>query len=355
MTPDTLPEFDFFSAAAVIAGALWAITTALFPFITGGIVRSGLLSRVGIDLVLFVSSVFIITISTLFLGGMLVALSMLMPPGPRAHVQDIFEWLPLPLLVGTVVVVAVLSRSKARERLGKAQMVLIAVCIACWLLIAAVGTGSTCIAHAQTPDLKGHFCRAVGLGDARPDLIVVFTIAAGCLLSLFLGIVSMQTELIASISGGAPKPPDRDSDAQHLADTQSNDRGDAERTSMSRKLIAKLTLGPTEKERFLSHWNLVDRIFKLVQWLVTIGVIAALAKKMRGTFDAWVLIVIAVVLFLAITSSLVALGDAFEPRLSEVDHKVYRVLARVGAIAFVGVCLLAFSQALLAILTAETH
>ena len=131
MTSDTLPESDFFSAAAVIAGTLWAITTVLFPFITGGIVRSGLLSRVGIDLVLFVSSALIITISNLFLVGMVVALSMLMPPGPRAHVQDIFEWLPLPLLVGTVVVVAVLSRSKARERLGKAQMVLIAVCIAC--------------------------------------------------------------------------------------------------------------------------------------------------------------------------------------------------------------------------------
>jgi hypothetical protein len=109
------------------------------------------------------------------------------------------------------------------------------------------------------------------------------------------------------------------------------------------------------QQRKTSRWNLVDRIFKLVQWLVTIGVIAALAQKMRGTFYSGVLIVIAVVLFLAIISSLVALGDALEPRLSEVDHKVYRVLARVGAIAFVGVCLLAFSQALVAILTAETH
>lgn len=72
---------------------------------------------------------------------------------------------------------------------------------------------------------------------------------------------------------------------------------------MWRKLIARLTFGPTEKERFLSRWNLVDRIFKLVQWLVTIGVIAALAKKMRGTFDSAVLIVIAVVLFLAVMSS----------------------------------------------------
>jgi hypothetical protein len=85
MTSDTLQEPEFFGAAAVIAGTLWAITTVLFSVITGGIVRSGLLGRVGIDLVLLVSSALIITISNLFLVGMVVALSMLMPPGPRAQ------------------------------------------------------------------------------------------------------------------------------------------------------------------------------------------------------------------------------------------------------------------------------
>jgi hypothetical protein len=355
MTSDTLQEPEFFGAAAVIAGTLWAITTVLFSFITGGIVRSGLLSRVGIDLVLLVSSALIITISNLFLVGMVVALSMLMPPGPRAqHMQDIPEALAMLSVCGAFLFIWFRHRKKARERLGKDQMWLLALYVVCLFFILAFGLGSSCIAHGQDPDFNERFCRAVGFNAPRADSVVIAAVTWGCLLSLFLGVASMQTELIASISE-APKPPDGHRDAQHLADTQGNDRGDAEGTSMWRKLIAQLTFGPTEKERFLSRWNLVDRIFKLVQWLVTIGVIAALAQKMRGTFYSGVLIVIAVVLFLAIISSLVALGDALEPRLSEVDHKVYRVLARVGAIAFVGVCLLAFSQALVAILTAETH
>ena len=42
-----------------------------------------------------------------------------------------------------------------------------------------------------------------------------------------------------------------------------------ERLTMRRKLMAQLTLDPIERERFLSRWNLVDRIFKLVQWFLT--------------------------------------------------------------------------------------
>jgi hypothetical protein len=42
-----------------------------------------------------------------------------------------------------------------------------------------------------------------------------------------------------------------------------------ERLTMRRKLMAQLTLDPIERERFLSRWNLVDRIFKLVRWFLT--------------------------------------------------------------------------------------
>jgi hypothetical protein len=207
MTPDTLQEPEFFSAAAVIAGALWAITTVLFSFIAGGIIRSGLLTRVGIGLLLISSSLVIVTISTLFLGATLIALSMLMPTGPGAHVQGIPGGLALLSLCGVVAFTGLLSRQKARERLGKAQMVLIACCIVCWFFIAVVGTGSSCIARGQDPDFNGRFCRALGFSAPRADIIVVLTITAGCLLSLFLGIVSMQTELIASIT--EPKPQGR--------------------------------------------------------------------------------------------------------------------------------------------------
>jgi hypothetical protein len=208
MTPDTLPESDFFSAAAVIAGTLWAITTLLFSLITGSIKRSGLLNRIGIDLLLLVSSVFIITISTLFLGAMLISLSMLVvPPGPRALVQGIPGWLAVLSLLGAIVFTALLSSQTAPERLGKAQRWLIACCFVCLIIIVAVGTGSTCIAHAQDPDFGGRVCRALGFNDPRADsiVVVVLAITAGCLLSLLLGIASMQTEL-----SEAPKPPDGD-------------------------------------------------------------------------------------------------------------------------------------------------
>lgn len=43
MTPDTLQEPEFFSAAAAIAGTLWAIAAGLFTLVIVGVNRSGLL------------------------------------------------------------------------------------------------------------------------------------------------------------------------------------------------------------------------------------------------------------------------------------------------------------------------
>ena len=197
MMPD-VPETEFFSAAAAIAGTLWVITTGLFAFV--GVVRSRLLS-VGITLLLLVGSVGIITISSLFLGSMVVALAMLLPPGPRASALG-----PLPavVLLGLATSMLLIAwqgsrRQGLRERLGKPQIILIVIYAVCGLLLLGMVTGANCLAHGQSL-----FCRAVGLSSIRADLFVINAILLGCLLSLLFGVLSMQLDLI--VSSQAPKP-----------------------------------------------------------------------------------------------------------------------------------------------------
>lgn len=56
------------------------------------------------------------------------------------------------------------------------------------------------------------------------------------------------------------------------------------------------TLDPTHKARFEAQWALVDRIFKLVQWVLIVAVVAALPRRVAGTGSLWMVVLVGLIL-----------------------------------------------------------
>jgi hypothetical protein len=104
------------------------------------------------------------------------------------------------------------------------------------------------------------------------------------------------------------------------------------------------------------HWNFVDRVFKLVQWAVTIGIIGAFAKARKGTIDGSILLVITIVLLAAFGVALRAMLQALVwSRFPDIDQRGFLYRLIVGSILILvtlGVVWAAF-RAVLAIVAAR--
>lgn len=105
-----------------------------------------------------------------------------------------------------------------------------------------------------------------------------------------------------------------------------------------------------QRGRYLSRFNFVDRIFKLVQWFAVIGVLVALAVQKKttiGPFYQLVIAVIAVGLLAAVVSTLMPLFMAIDPATLGMGRgRVYRffvpLVAMVIALVIAGLFYLTF-------------
>jgi hypothetical protein len=186
-------EHEFFSVIAAIAGTLWVITTTLFTSVP--VIRSRLLTRVGMDFVLGVSSIAIVTVSSLFLCGMLLALGELLPPGAARQTARITSGLvPVASFIAPIVFLMMLNWSVPKGRpepFRREQIVLTAIYVTCAILsIFGLGFGSFFLAGIGTPN----WFVSVGL-DGHVDSIVLVIIVLGCVASLVFGMVSMYASM----------------------------------------------------------------------------------------------------------------------------------------------------------------
>src|SRR4051812_8264733 len=95
-----------------------------------------------------------------------------------------------------------------------------------------------------------------------------------------------------------------------------------------RRLMTLLKLPTTEREKFLDRWNLIDRVFRLVQWMLITAAVGTLSRQMKGTPEGSLLAVIAIGLFLMPFVSLVVLANAYEPVLPWLRHR--RLVVRLA-------------------------
>ena len=192
MPHDAAPllEPEFFSVAAGVAGTLWAITIALFAFVTGGVVRSGVLNRVGVLFVLIVGFLVIVTISNLFLYSMLLALGELMPPGSR-HVARIVSAFVLSASSLAAILLSMTlnwkSLPKDSPAPSKDNTILDALYWTCLPFNLVMVIGAWLLTVRGNPD-----CIVCRILDESVDVIVLVAVALGCLVSLLLGMASMQ-------------------------------------------------------------------------------------------------------------------------------------------------------------------
>ena len=106
-----LSEPEFFSVAAGVAGTLWAITLTLFAFITGGVVRSGVIDRAGCPGA-HGRLLVIVSISNLFLSSMLLAFGELMPSGPREAARIVSAFVVTAAFVAAIALLFLLDWAK---------------------------------------------------------------------------------------------------------------------------------------------------------------------------------------------------------------------------------------------------
>lgn len=102
------------------------------------------------------------------------------------------------------------------------------------------------------------------------------------------------------------------------------------------KLRTWIALDPAHKARFEMRWGLVDRLFKLVQWALTIAVVAALAKGAKGTPNQGGLILLSLALLVAWASTFLSFFSAyFRSRFPDIDRRpqFYAALITLSSVA----------------------
>jgi hypothetical protein len=203
----SLSEPEFFSVTASVAGTLWAITLTLFAFITGGVVRSGVIDRAGVLIVLVVGFLVIVSISNLFLSSMLLAFGELMPSGPREAARIVSAFAVTASFVAAIGLSLLLDWAKlpkGSEESGKDDATLTVLYWICLVFNFVMTVGSWLLTDRGDPN-----CIVCGFLDAHVDVYVLVAVALGCLVSLLLGMGSMQVSLwIASIHPAPPAPGD---------------------------------------------------------------------------------------------------------------------------------------------------